>query len=378
MRLCYQALPRPVDKQIRRLSRVLNGVVRGRESAVEVLLAPELVSLSSVGVSEFVQEEYKWPKAVIRSELGESNQFTDQGFSLAYFDGAIVAGDGRAFDSRHRLIEESLATHDYQAINPGRWAHDVSREVSGTALALNWWSGNSNLYHWLRDVFPRAFALSALSNHPITLIVPAGLKPFQRHGIEALVRKFPLIKVLDIGHGDKYRTEHLIQPCLNPYVRGNGYLRPELVNFVRSTYLDGVPVGELVDVAYISRSTVGSRRLLDEQDVLARVQSEFEVQILAIEQLPFLEQLRVMSGVRVLTGVYGAGLVHLLFTRQEGLLELHNGDSKETHFSTLSVGCDSPYMMVRGGPADDLQDFRLGVQGTKELISALSEMRSSL
>jgi hypothetical protein len=85
-----------------------------------------------------------------------------------------------------------------------------------------------------------------------------------------------------------------------------------------------------------------------------------------------------MSGVRVLTGVYGAGLVHLLFTRQEGLLELHNGDSKETHFSTLSVGCDSPYMMVRGGPADDLQDFRLGVQGTKELISALSEMRSSL
>ncbi len=378
MRLCYQALPRPVDKQIRRLSRVLNGVVRGRESAVEVLLAPELVSLLSVGVSEFVQEEYKWPKAVIRSELGESNQFTDQGFSLAYFDGAIVAGDGRAFDSRHRLIEESLATHDYQAINPGRWAHDVSREVSGTALALNWWSGNSNLYHWLRDVFPRAFALSALSNHPITLIVPAGLKPFQRHGIEALVRKFPLIKVLDIGHGDKYRTEHLIQPCLNPYVRGNGYLRPELANFVRDTYLSGVPTGDPIDVAYISRSTVGSRRLLDESDVLERVQREVQVRVLAIEHLPFPEQLRVMSGTRILMGVYGAGLVHLLFTRREGLLELHNGDSKETHFSTLSVGCDSPYMMVRGGPADDLQDFRLGVQGTKELISALSEMRSSL
>ena len=367
-----------MDKQFRRLSRVLNGVVRGRESVVEVLLAPELVSLSSVGVSEFVQEEYKWPKAVIRSELGESNQFTDQGFSLAYFDGAIVAGDGRGFDSRHRLIEESLATHDYQAINPGRWAHVVSREIPGTALALNWWSGNSNLYHWLRDVFPRAFALSTLSDHPITLIVPAESKPFQRHGIDALVRRFPLIETVEIGYGDKYRVEHLIQPCLNPYVRGNGYLRPELANFVRDTYLSGVPTGDPMDVAYISRSTVGSRRLLDESDVLERVQKEVQVRVLAIENLPFREQLRLMSGTRILMGVYGAGLVHLLFTRREGLLELHNGDSKETHFSTLSVGCDSPYMMVHGGPADVMQDFRLGVQGTKELISALSEMRSSL
>lgn len=375
LRSCYQALPRPVDKQLRRLSRALNGVVRGREDAVQVLLDPEPVNLSHVHVTEFVQEEYKWPKAVIRSELGKSNQFIDQGFSLAYFDGAIVAGDGRAFDSRHRLIEESLATHDYQAINPGRWAHVVSREIPGTALALNWWSGNSNLYHWLRDVFPRAFALSALDDRPIKLIVPAETKPFQRHGIDALVRRFPLIETVEIGHGDKYRVEHLIQPCLNPYVRGNGYLRPELANFVRSTYLDGVPVGEPVDVAYISRSTVGSRRLLDERDVLARVQSEFEVQIFAIEQLPFLEQLRVMAGVRVLTGVYGAGLVHLLFTRQEGLLELHNGDSRETHFSTLSVGCRSPYAVVQGGLADNRQDFRLGAEGAEEMIAALFSLR---
>jgi hypothetical protein len=73
----------------------------------------------------------------------------------------------------------------------------------------------------------------------------------------------------------------------------------------------------------------------------------------------------------VLAGVYGAGLVHMLFTRKGGVVEIHNGDSMETHFSTLAAGCSVPYYLVQGGPADRAQDFALSRPQTDVLIATL-------
>jgi hypothetical protein len=371
---CFQLLPGPAGRFIRQFSRVMNGVVRVSDGDTLKLLEQRQISFTEVGVTTFVQESYKWPKSVIKSELGPANRYTDKGFSLACIDGAIVAGDGRVFDSRYRLIAESLATHDYQAINPGRWANTVSREITGRVLALNWWSGNSNLYHWLRDVFSRSFALTALPDEPITIIAPNRPRPFQQHGLDALVRLFPRCQIVEVAFDEKVRVEQLLQPCVNPYVRGNGYLSLEVADFIRDVYLNELVPAEHTKIAYLSRQTVGSRRLLDEKEVLDRVSQEIPLRVLAIEQLPFPEQLRLMANTSALAGVYGAGLVHILFTLRKGLVEIHNGDSRETHFSTLSVGCGVPYRQVQGGSADRLQDFRLGKGGTEAFLAALVSM----
>ena len=371
----FRALPKSIDGLARKLSRKINGTVSGREISSTQVLPPMNFEFSPLGIVEFVQETYKWPTAVIRTPLGGNGSFHDLGVSVARFTAAVVAGDGRAFDSSHRLIVDSLATHDYQAFNPGRWAHKPSLEVDGPVLALNWWSGNTNLYHWLRDVFARAFVLTTLRDEQITIVCPKDPRPFQRHGLDALLRRFPNCRLYELDHSEKVRVENLVQPCMNPYIRGNGFLRREVADFVREVYLDGVPVGQETELTHISRAEVGSRRLLDEVEVIERISEKFTVRVSRIEQLPFVEQLSLMAGTRVLMGTYGAGLVHILFTKGGGLIEIHNGDSRETHFSSLSVGLGLPYSVVQGGPANHNQDFRLGNRGINELLSKLEEMK---
>lgn len=371
----FRALPRPIDLLVRSWSRKINGTVSAREVSNNQVLPPLSVDFSHAGIGEFVQESYKWPTSLIRTPLGSGVAFPDSGVSIARFASGMVAGDGRAFDSSHRLIVDALATHDYQAFNPGKWAHKPSLELDGSVLALNWWSGNSNLYHWLRDVFARAFVLTKLRDEQITILCTKDPRPFQRHGLDALLRKFPNCRLYELDHSEKVRVENLVQPRMNPYIRGNGYLRREVADFIREVYLDGVPVGEETELTHISRADVGSRRLLDEVEVIERVSQRFPLLVTRIEQLPFVEQLSLMAGTRVLMGTYGAGLVHVLFTKREGLVEIHNGDSRETHFSTMSVGLGVSYSVVQGGPANRNQDFRLGPRGIDELLSQLEEMR---
>lgn len=371
----FQMLPKSLDDRARSLSRKINGTVSARDASSRQLLPPKNVDFSLYGISEFVQESYKWPTSSIRTPLGNGGAFPDLGVGVAHFARGMVAGDGRAFDSRHRLITESLATHDYQAFNPGRWAHSPSLELDGLVLSLNWWSGNTNIYHWLRDVFARAFVLTQMSDQQITILCTKDPRPFQRHGLDALLRRFPNCQLRELEPSEKVRVENLVQPCVNPYIRGNGYLRREVADFIRDVYLDGVVAAPESTLTYISRAEVGTRRLLDESEMIERVSGSFPLRVTSIEQLPFHEQLSLMAGTSVLMGIYGAGLVHVLFTKREGLVEIHNGDSRETHFSTLSAGLGVPYSVVQGEHANPNQDFCLGAGGIEELLVKLEEMK---
>jgi hypothetical protein len=370
----FRMLPKPIDGLVRSFSRKINGTISAHDVVVSQVLPPEIIDFSKFHIGDFVQESYKWPTSLIRTPLGGGGSFRNAGVGIANFADCVVAGDGRAFDSSHRLIAESLATHDYQAFNPGRWAHSPSHELEGRVLALNWWSGNTNLYHWLRDVFARAFVLTELHDEPITIVCTKDPRPFQRYGLDALLRRFPNCRLHELGYSEKVRVQNLVQPCVNRYIRGNGFLRLEVADFIRDVYLDGVVVDQETALAYISRAEVSSRRLLDEAEMVDRVSRRFPVQVTCIEQLPFVEQLRLMAGTEMLMGVYGAGLIHVLFTKRGGMVEIHNGDSRETHFSSLSVGLGMPYSVVQGGPANRNQDFHLGTRGMDELLSVLERM----
>jgi hypothetical protein len=107
---------------------------------------------------------------------------------------------------------------------------------------------------------------------------------------------------------------------------------------------------------------------VNESEVLERVVDRVPVNVLRIEELEWRDQLAAMASTNVLVGVYGAGLVHMLFTQGGGVVEIHNGDSAETHFATLAVGCGVPFDSVQGGPADRMQDFSLSRAQTDVLI----------
>lgn len=368
----FQSLPGPLDRLVRASGRRVFGVSHHRSEADSVL-GPLDVRFDSPRVDAFVQETYKWPKRVLSVSVGDAGRYRDPGVAVVRVPGAIVAGDGRAFDRSHRLVAESLATHDYQAVNFGRWTQRPDMEIDGLAINLNWWSGNTNVYHWLRDVFPRAYVLTLLStDEPFTIIGPTAPTPFQQHGFDALLRRFPGARYVGLDYGCKVRVESLLQPCMAPYIRGCGYLRPEVAQFVRDTHLAGVnptPLG--APHTYISRANTSSRRLLNEADVLERIGERIPLNVLRIEELPWRDQLAAMAATNLLAGVYGAGLVHMLFTQGGGVVEIHNGDSSETHFATLAAGCGVPFVSVQGGAADRMQDFSLSREQTDVLIAAL-------
>jgi capsular polysaccharide biosynthesis protein len=371
----FQSLPGPLDRLVRASGRRVFGV-RHHRSKADSVLGPLDVRFDSPRVDAFVQETYKWPKRVLSASVGKAGVYRDPGVAVVCLSGAVVAGDGRTFDRNHRLVAESLATHDYQAVNFGPWTQRPDMDIDGLAINLNWWSGNTNVYHWLRDVFPRAFVLTHLSaDEPFTIIGPTAPTPFQQHGFDALLRQFPGARYVGLDYGRKVRVETLLQPCMASYVRGCGYLRPEVARFVRETYLADVTPATLgAPHTYISRANTSSRRLLNEAEVLERIAERTPLNVLRIEELPWRDQLAVMAATNLLAGVYGAGLVHMLFTQGGGVVEIHNGDSAETHFSTMAAGCGVPFISVQGGPADRNQDFALSVAQTDVLITALEHM----
>lgn len=334
------------------------------------------VSFTDPLVTNFVQESYKWPKRVIATPVGAEGVFRDSGAGIVRLDHAVLAGDGRVFDREHRLVSESLATHDYQAVNFGPWTQRPNFALDGVAIALNWWSGNTNVYHWLRDVFARAFVLTSLQpDAPFTIVGPSVPTPFQQHGFDALLSRFPQARYLGLDYGHKVVVEQLLQPAVSSYVRGCGYLRPQVASFVRETLCSGITPATLsAPHTYISRARTASRRLVNESEVLDRVLRRVPMNVMRIEEFAWRDQLAAMMSTNVLAGVYGAGLVHMLFTQGGGVVEIHNGDSAETHFSTMAAGCGVPFISVQGGPADRNQDFALSVAQTDVLITALERM----
>jgi capsular polysaccharide biosynthesis protein len=371
----FQAMPGPVDQLFRAAGRRVFGV-RSYWSEASVVLEPIDVSFTVPPVTSFVQETYKWPKQVIATPVGARGVYRDLGVGIAHLNHAVVAGDGRVFDRDHRLVSESLATHDYQAVNFGPRTQRHNFALDGVAIALNWWSGNTNVYHWLRDVFARAFVLTSLQpDTPLTIVGPSVPTPFQQYSFDALLSRFPQARYLGLHYGHKVVIEQLLQPAMPPYVRGCGYLRPEVASFIRETLSAGIAPADLSSPhTYISRARTASRRLVNESEVLDRVTSRVPMNVVRIEEFAWRDQLAAMMSTNVLAGVYGAGLVHMLFTRGGGVVEIHNGDSAETHFSTMAAGCGVPFISVQGGPADRNQDFALSVAQTNVLITALEHM----
>jgi len=377
----FQALPGPLDQLIRASGRRVFGV-RSYQDEAEVLLGSSEVIFTDPRVEDFVQETYKWPKQVLVTAVGKRGVYRDPGVGTVRLRAAIVAGDGRVFDRHHRLVRESLATHDYQAVNFGPWTQRADIEVDGLAINLNWWSGNTNVYHWLRDVFSRAFVLTGLEpDAALSIIGPSSPTAFQQHGFDALMDRYPGARYVGLEYGHKAQVETLLQPSMPPYVRGCGYLRPEVGQFVREVQCAAITPAVLGSPnTYISRANTTSRRLLNEGEVLERVTQRVAMNVLRIEELGWRDQIAAMMSTQVLAGVYGAGLVHMLFTQQHGVVEIHNGDSSETHFATLAAGCGLPFVSVQGGPADQVQDFSLSTAQMDVLVAALEGMvgRSTL
>jgi hypothetical protein len=337
-----------------------------------VLLPNVSYSTGTFGMYRLQQETYNFPVEVVSD--GGFNGIHDHGaFRWSTFNDAFVSGNGRVLDSRARLVLDSVASHRQKVTNPGWLRAATARHMEGVILNLNWWPGTGNIFHWNRDVLSRAYVLSCQScPSEVTLVVPESLFEYQRHSIEQLASMFPECAWTTQALHEWRRVDSVIVPSMHPYWVGSGFLHPEVADFVRSVNVHSVsPQTQLVRVLFVSRRKSKHRRILDEDKLIAALKKVSDVSVVCLEDLSYLQQMELMQSVDILVGPYGAGLTHILFTRRLGLLELHNGDSQETHFATLALACRTPYKQVRGSKSDVRQDFSLGPNGIEVACESL-------
>ena len=364
-----------LTRYFRRLSLSIFGTVSVDQSGPYELLPSITYSITEFQMTQLQQETYKFPVGVISgsSQMGE---FEHKPFRISRFPSGYVAGNGRAFDSRGRLVLDSVASHQQKVTNPGFFRTRRALRRSGVYLNLNWWPGTGNIFHWNRDVLSRAYALRGIpSDTSIKVIAPDSRLEYQTHGLERLGQMFENVEVVHQKFGEWWQVDEVVVPSQAPYLTGSGFLHPEVADFVRDVNLKDVIESPVrIPVLYISREQSRHRRILDEQQLLKELHSNFPIRVAHLESYSYVEQMSLMQSVDVLVGAYGAGLTHVLFSKRQGLIEIHNGDSKETHFATLALATRCPYVQVQGGQSDVRQDFELGKSGIAAVLSALGEM----
>lgn len=365
------------SRVVRRWSLAVFGTWWVERMAHDVLLPErrfDVVGTAVGGDGALVEEDYKWPVGLKRI-AAPADGHRHPTLRLGRVPSAHVAGDGRVFDHRYRLVMDSVATHPRTAFNPGPLVRSRARPRPGLHLSLNWWSGIGNVYHWHRDVLSRAYVLTRIGADRATLVVSDDLLDYQRHGIDNLVAMLPGTSILAVPFGSRTRVETALVPSLVPYLEGSGYLHPEVARFVRDVTLHGVEVtGPEVPILLVSRRGCPHRRLANESELVDRLGSVAPVTVVEMERLAFREQVALASRARVIAGVFGAGLTHAYVARGAGLLEIHNGRSRETHFATLAASLDVPYAQVLGTEADERQDFALPAVGLDAAVAAARRM----
>jgi len=362
---------------VSRVTRTVFGQRRIEPSGMTEILPELRVAVEIPWMTDFVQEGYKWPVKPVRTRFDGDGWFVQGAFRFGRVPGAMIAGDGRVFDRRGRFVVESAPSHLSRVINPGPLRPPVSRRIDGTVLNLNWWAGNGNIYHWNRDVLSRAFVLRHLVDEEIVLLLPLDAREHQRHAAAQLVSMFPSCRVDAIGEGEWVEVAECIVPTQAPYRLGSGYLHPEVASFVRDVNIAGVDTdGPPIGVAYVSRAKSLHRKIRNEHELVDRLRSEAGAEILELEDLGYREQMALLQRVGTLVGVYGEGLTHAYFTRGRGLVEVHNGNSRETHFATLAMSRGIPYAQVQGGECDRRQDFDLDARGRDEVLRAIAQLEA--
>lgn len=194
-----------------------------------------------------------------------------------------------------------------------------------------------NYYHWLIDTLPRLSLLASLPlTEPVTLLMPAGLKPYQITTLSWCLP--PGMEVEYVSDGDGVYVDRLLMPSyIRP--RTNLYVPTEHLTYVRDAILrhvDGPDPGGALPRIYVSRALAPRRHVVNEDEVAACL-SRHGFTLVHPERMTLEDQVRRFRTARWIAGPHGAGLTNMLFSGQASILEFSGDLGPSTwHFKRLA------------------------------------------
>jgi len=266
---------------------------------------------------------------------------------------------GYVFDEKGRLIDGGTHKHR-EGRNYQRWIKRVRFvRPHPTFPKMEYYRGNIAIltastqrfyFHWLLDVLPR-LGMLATTPEKFDLIYIEKKHQFQKETLEMLgIKDNQIINSVDVA---LLTADNLIVPC---HQIMNGREFPSwTVRYVRDQFLPVSPE-EPTSAArriYITRGFSGHRRLLNERDLVGRLEQYGFIEVKA-EKLSFQEQVRSFREAEVIVAPHGSGLANILFCSPgTKVIELFPAANIDLYYR-LSTALNLSYYYVKdrtGNPA---------------------------
>ena len=250
---------------------------------------------------------------------------------------AVINSEGRFIDE---LCQGSASTLALSEKLP------PATPLEGTTAFLSVRGGNT-YYHWMADLLPRVrlLELAGVKLEEIDFFVVNSCHlSFQRETLNLL--GIPTHKIIQNSQSPHIKAPKLVVPSLPGDV---GVMSPWTCQFLRDSFLDKAATQRLPtpDRIYISRRHASYRRILNEDETIARL-SPYGFVPIVLESLSFLEQVALFAHAKAIIAPHGAGLTNTLFCNPgTQLIEIFSPDMVSVNYWVVSnmIGLDYAYLI---------------------------------
>lgn len=179
--------------------------------------------------------------------------------------------------------------------------------IDAPAFSLLAWF-ETNVSHWLVDVFSRLWALPFIRERDFKILVPGGSIPYMKETLELFGISPDRIVSVHNGVSYKVKTLYNVSRLASHY----NYFSPEIIEFYNylPNYIPNFQLG-VHDYVYISRRDSDKRVCENELELEDRLR-ERGFHIATLSSLSIVERISLLRGAKLLMGACGAGMAHAL------------------------------------------------------------------
>ncbi|MBF8964894.1 glycosyltransferase family 61 protein [Pontibacter sp. FD36] len=325
----------------------------------------EKINLTEEYELEFTEEEKAFLKACAASynyfESDYALGHRQKELSIYKLKDVTFLSHTGAILLNHKLIVESASSvtrltatkafRDFSLLIPHTYKDGVY-----TTIQHSHWADN-NISHWLIDCLPRVYIITQLIKEPVTLLMWNGAQSYQKQMLSYLLRDYPHIKLKYISKHQKIKIANFYLPSFVA-ATFSAYLPPDVSQWLREKLWGGYKIkrNNPIKRVYISRSKARLRRILNERELIALLESFGFITIWA-EDLDYKDQIQLFYDAEAVVSSHGAGLTNILFAEKCHVLEFHPAKIMKAHYMLLSKGLNFDYTAIVGSEGDEMECY---------------------
>ena len=208
---------------------------------------------------------------------------------------------------------------------------------------------SSSHYHWLIDYLPRLFSIGQFEHlKGLPLLVGANISDAHLESLSHL--GIPASQLVRLDPASVVRCRHLWVPSI---LSGGLGLHPVAFKWLRRCFAGLIPAGAPRERLFISRCDASTRRLLNEDEVMAEA-ARFGFTRIEAGRMGFAEQVARFGAAEVVIGVTGSGLSNAVFAPADAaFVELHNLEQGAHFIEVLTAQLGQRYVRLMGKPQAD-------------------------